>query len=184
MTWNLSNLALVLGGLFCLPQIYALANPKGFADRARKFPRNVPLGCLLMAIGTLWFLYNLGQESISDFAKYKTLMLVGFGAVGLLTCLYVRDFLAVRGLAILLLMVAWFTLKTARGNYDTAWRLVLVLWAYLWVLAGMWLTISPWRLRDYIQWATATERRIRLGSALRLAFGLLVVILGLTALRA
>lgn len=183
MTWTLSKLALVFGGLFCLPQIYALANPKGFAAWAKNFPRNFPVGCVLMGVGTAWFLYNLNQETISDFAKYKTAMLVGFGAVGALTCVFVRDFLAVRGLAVVLLMLAWFALKTARLTYHTDWRLVIVVWAYLWVIAGMWLTISPWRLRDYLQWATANETRIRVGGALRLAFGLLVVLLGLTAYR-
>jgi hypothetical protein len=48
----------------------------------------------------------------------------------------------------------------------------------------MWFTISPWRLRDLLNWATATERRVRIGSAIRLAFALLVVALGLTAFRA
>ena len=47
----------------------------------------------------------------------------------------------------------------------------------------MWFTISPWRLRDLIDWATRTDRRVRVGSGLRLAFGLFVVILGLTVFR-
>jgi hypothetical protein len=47
----------------------------------------------------------------------------------------------------------------------------------------MWLTISPWRLRDWITWATATENRVRVLSGLRLAFGAFVAILGFTAFR-
>jgi hypothetical protein len=39
-------------------------------------------------------------------------------------------------------------------------------------------------LRDILNWATATEDRIRIGSAIRLAFAALVLILGLTAFRA
>jgi hypothetical protein len=48
------------------------------------------------------------------------------------------------------------------------------------VLAGMWFTISPWRLRDLLQWGTANESRIRVTSALRLAFGIFVAALGFT----
>jgi hypothetical protein len=66
---------------------------------------------------------------------------------------------------------------------DSGWRLVIVTWAYMWILAGMWFTISPWRLRDFIQWGTATPERIRLLSGLRVAFGLFVLLLGLTAFR-
>jgi len=57
--------------------------------------------------------------------------------------------------------------------------LVVVVWAYAMVVAGIWLTVSPWRMRDWVQWATATEQRVRVGSALRAAFGLLVLLLGL-----
>ena len=48
----------------------------------------------------------------------------------------------------------------------------------------MWFTISPWRLRDLIQWSTANESRVRVGSALRLALGAVVLVLGLTVFRA
>jgi hypothetical protein len=57
--------------------------------------------------------------------------------------------------------------------------LVLVVWAYLMVVAGIWFTVSPWRCRDIIEWFTASEARVRAASATRLAFGLLLVGLGL-----
>jgi len=47
----------------------------------------------------------------------------------------------------------------------------------------MWFTISPWRLRDLLDWATATDTRVRVGSGIRLAFGLFVAVLGLTVFR-
>lgn len=179
---KLSTLAVVIGSVFSLPQIYGLLNPGAFAKSARKFPRSEPWGFVLMLLGTFWFLNNLNNESISDFAAYKKPMLIGFGLIGVLTCIYVRDFLAVRGLAIVLLLAAWQTLNTARFM-DTPWRLVLVVWAYIWVIAGMWLTISPWRFRDYLAWVTANEKRVRLGSLLRLLFGLFVIGLGLVVFK-
>jgi hypothetical protein len=48
------------------------------------------------------------------------------------------------------------------------------------VFVGIWLTISPWRLRDFLNWATANEKRVKIGCGIRLGFGLLVAILGLT----
>lgn len=175
-------LALLLGLAVALPQLYGLMNPAGFRETARKFPRSEPWGWALMLLGTAWFLWNLQNERISDFEAFKPYMLVGFGAVGLGTCLFVRDFLAVRGLAIVLLLLAKLMVDTARW-VNTDWRLVIVTWAYGLVIAGMWFTISPWRLRDLIDWATRTDRRVRVGSGLRLAFGLFVAILGLTAFR-
>jgi hypothetical protein len=180
---KLSTLAVGLGILFSAPQVYGLLKPSAFAAALRKFPRSELWGFVLMGLGTAWFLWNLHNESISDFAAYKNLMLLGFGAVGLLTCIFVRDFLAVRGLAVVLLLLAKLMLDTARW-YDSEWRLVIAVWAYVWIMAGMWFTISPWRLRDLIQWSTASESRVRIGSALRLALGTLVLVLGVTVFRA
>jgi hypothetical protein len=179
---KLSILAFVLGLVVALPQLFGLMNPAGYREAVRKFPRSEPWGWALMLLGTAWFLWNLQNERISDFEAFKPYMLVGFGAVGLGTCLFVRDFLAVRGLAIVLLLLAKLMVDTARW-VDTDWRLVIVAWAYGLVIAGMWFTISPWRLRDLIDWATRTDRRVRVGSGLRLAFGLFVAILSLTAFR-
>ena len=124
---KLSSLAILLGLGFGLPQLYGLLKPAKFRDAVRKFPRSEPVGYGLMLLGTVWFLWNLQQENISDFAAYKKVMLMGFGAVGVATCIYVRDFLT---------------------------------------------------------WGTATDKRIRIGCGMRLAFGLFVVILGLIVFRA
>jgi len=179
---KLSTLAILLGLGFGLPQLFGLLNPSKFREAVRQFPRSETWGYGLMVLGTAWFLWNLGQENISDFAAYKKAMLIGFAAVGVATCIYVRDFLAVRGLAILFLLLAKLMVDTARWE-ETEWRLVIVTWAYLLVVAGMWLTISPWRLRDLLNWGTATDQRIRVACGLRLAFGLFVLALGLAVFR-
>ncbi len=179
---KLSTLAVLLGTVFSVPQLVGLFSPAVFAEKARKFPRSEAWGYLLMSIATAWFLWNLDHESISDFAAYKKVMLTGFAAIGVATCIFVRDFLAVRGLAIVLLLLAWYTLNLTRWA-ESPWRLLIVCWAYVWVISGMWFTISPWRLRDYLHWTTATPERIRFTSGLRLAWGVLVALLGVTVLR-
>lgn len=176
---KLSSLAVGLGVLMSMPQLYGLLKPSEFAAAARRFPRSLAWGYALMGLGTVWFLWNLNAESISDFADYKKWMLSGFGILGVLTCVFVQDFLAVRGLSVVLLLLAKLMLDTARWE-DSEWRLVIATWAYVLIVAGMWFTVSPWRLRDFIHWATANEKRIRIGSAVRLAFALFIVLLGLT----
>ena len=46
------------------------------------------------------------------------------------------------------------------------------------VVAGIWFTVSPWRLRDMLNWGTANEQRVKVGCGLRLAFALLIALLG------
>jgi len=183
-TLSLSTLAVLLGLGIGLPHAYGVIKPASFGAALRSFPRSLAWGYALMLLGTAWFLYNLSQESISDFASYKNVLFAGFAAVGIGACIYVQDFLAVRGLAVLLLLLAKLMVDTGRPHLaDTRWVLVVQGWAYLMVLGGIWFTISPWRVRDLIQWATANPRRTQTVCGLRAAFGLFVVVLGLTVFR-
>src|SRR6516225_8368606 len=172
LAFKLSTLAIVLGLGMGLPQIYGFVKPAAFAAAVRKFPRSVPWGYGLMLLGTAWFVYNLSQESISDFAAYKYILFAGFAAVGIGSCIYVQDFLAVRGLAVVFLLLAKLMVDTGRPHLaESSFVLIIQAWAYLLVMAGIWLTVSPWRLRDFLNWATATEKRIKVGCGIRLAFG-------------
>jgi hypothetical protein len=182
---RLSLLSILLGLGVSVPQIYGLTKPKQFAAAARKFSRSLPVGVVLMLLATAWFVWNVNVEPIADFSVFKPYMMAGFTAVGILACIFVQDFLAARGLAVVLLLLAKLMVDTGRPHLDESpFVLVIQIWAYLLVVAGIWFTVTPWKLRDILNWATATEDRIRIGSAIRLAFAVFVVILGLTAFRA
>lgn len=181
---KLSLLSILLGLGMSVPQIIGLARPAQLAAAVRKFPRNLPIGIALMLLGTVWFVWNVSIEPIADFSAFKPYMLGAFIAVGILSCIFVQDFLAVRGLAVLMLLLAKLMVDTGRPHLgETPWVLVIQVWAYVLVVAGVWFTITPWRLRDLLSWGTATEMRVRVGSAIRLAFAVFVLILGLTAFR-
>jgi len=78
-------------------------------------------------------------------------------------------------------LLAKLMVDTGRPHLaESSFVLIIQAWAYLLVMAGIWLTVSPWRLRDFLNWATATEKRIKVGCGIRLAFGLFVAVLGLT----
>ena len=175
-------LVTLIGLAYGLPQLAGLLQPGRFANLLRRFPRSDLWGNLLMPLGTLWFLWNLKQDSVADFAAFKPVMFIGFSIIGFGACVFVRDFLAVRGLAVVTLLLAHLVLRKIQW-IDTPWRLIVTTWAYLSIFAAIWITLSPWRLRDYIGLLHATERRTRIGSGVRLGFGLLVALVGLTALR-
>jgi hypothetical protein len=181
---KLSLLSILLGLGMSVPQIIGLARPAQLAAAVRRFPRNLPLGIALMLLGTAWFVWNVNVEPIADFSAYKPAMVIGFGVVSVLCCFFVQDLLAVRGLAIVMLLLAKLMVDTGRPHLgETSWVLVIQIWAYVLVVAGVWFTTTPWRLRDFLNWATATQTRTRVGSAIRLAFAVFVLILGLTAFR-
>lgn len=181
---KLSLLSILLGVGMSVPQVYALTKPTEFTTVARRLPRNVPAGVVLMLLATAWFLWIVNAEPIADFSAYKPAMMIAFAAVGVLTCVFVQDFLAARGLAVVLLLLGKLMVDTGRPHLDQSpFVLVIQTWAYVMIVAGIWFTITPWKLRDLIEFATATENRIRIGSAVRLAFALFIVALGLTVFR-
>jgi len=182
---RLSLLAILLGVGMGLPQVYGVLKPAGLAAAARKLPRNLPAGIVLMLLATLWFAWNVNNEPIADFSAFKPYMLGAFVAVGILSCIFVQDFLAVRALAVLMLLLGKLMVDTGRPHLgESPWVLVMQGWAYMFVVLGIWFTVTPWRLRDLINWATATERRTRLLSLVRLGFAACILTLGLTVFRA
>ena len=112
--FDVSILAIVLGLLFAIPHAYGIANPAAFGEMARKFPRFTPAGYVLMISATLWFLANVRQETVSDFASFKPMLLGLFALVGVGACLFVRDYLAIRGLAVMMLVLAKSMVDSAR----------------------------------------------------------------------
>lgn len=183
MSISLSNLSLILGLGLALPQLWQLARPGAWREWSATFPRSKPIGWVLVLLATGWFLWHVQNETLADFTRFKPYLLAGFAAIGVLTCIYVGDFLAARGLALLLLLLAKLMVDTARWH-PSDWRWVIAALAYVWVFAGMWLTISPWRLRDFLAWHNRTDGRIRTFAGGRLVLALVLVALGLTVFRA
>jgi hypothetical protein len=181
---KLSLLSILLGAGLSVPQIYGLARPKDFAANARKFPRNYPVGVVLILLATAWFLCIVNNEPIADFSAYKPAMLGGFAGVGVLACIFVRDFLAARALAVIFLLLAKLMVDTGRPHLgESPFVLVNQVLAYAFVLGGILITIAPWRLRDWLEWFTASDKIVRAGCAVRLAFDLFLIALGLTVFR-
>ncbi len=182
---KLSLLSILLGVGMGLPQVYGLARPAELAAAVKKFPRNFAAGVVLMLLGTAWFLWIVNQEPIADFSAFKPYMMAAFAAVGICSCIFVQDFLAARGLAVVLLLLGKLMVDTGRPHLgESPFVVIIQMWAYVFIVIGIWFTITPWKLRDILNWATATEARTRLLSGIRLAFALFIVLLGLTVFRA
>ena len=181
---SLSLLAILLGVLTIAISLGGLLQPASYSAAARRFPRWTPIGVVLMLLATGWFLYYVSLESVADFANIKKFLLLLFAGVGIGSCFVVQDFLPVRGLACLLLLAARLMVDTGRPWLGhTPWVYLIQTWAYVWVIAGIWLTVAPWRLRDWLNWATADAGRLRLILGAKVALGLLTLGLGLTVFR-
>ena len=184
---SLANLSVLLGVFLAALSGYSLARPAAVGQAMRAFPRANAPGYVLILAATAWFLWNIQSEDMADYREIKHWFYIGFGAVGIGSCIYLRDFLAVRGLAVFMLLLAKLMLDTQRNYmlaapeaYMSEWRLVFAVWAYMIIVMSMWLVISPWRMRDMIEWMLAKPGRLVAKGWFRLGFGILLIVLGLT----
>ena len=181
-TVPLSLLAIVLGALAVGGAIAALMAPGRVIAALRAFPRSMPWGVGLMLGSGAIFLLFLRNETLADFERLKPVLMLVFGGAAVGMCFYVRDLLAVRGLALAMMILAKVMVDAARWH-ESQWRWVITTLAYVYVVMGMWLTVSPWRLRDWFAMATASESRLRALMIAKLVGGLALILLGLTIYR-
>ncbi len=126
------------------------------------FPRSKKAGGITMIIGTVWFLIShVNNLSNADFGEYKGLIVVvSLGILGL-SFVYLPDFLAVRGASILVLLFAREVLDAAFLQYQHPSRLFMVSVVYLLIVAALYFSAWPYRLRDFFDWLFCKVARLR-----------------------
>src|SRR6202022_3464597 len=87
---------------------------------------------------------------------------------------FVDEFLAVRALGILLLLAAEPLLDAAFFRYETS-RLLVTVFGYLLIVAGLFWVMMPYLLRDQINWSARSNERWRLLHGMALAYGLAIL---------
>lgn len=139
----------------------------GWRDALQDFPRSRRAAWVTMGLGGAWFLWNVYNLSRADEIVDRRILLLVFGAGWIGSFYYLKDFLAVRGAAILTLLLALVGLNAAFGLYEVPQRLFLVTWIYLCVALALYLGASPYRMRDGLVWLYRVPGRARvLGYAL------------------
>ena len=177
---SLTVATLIPGLLLILLGVPLLLNHSGYAAILKSFPRSTAAAFLFFGVGAAWFLHAIWHLSPADFGEYRTYLFIGFLLVAILSFKCVPDFLAVRGLATVVLMGAMPLLQAAYMEYDKPQRLFMVSVVYAALAAAIWLGAQPWRLRDFFTWLFAQPRRARgFGGALA-AYGVILSIVAFT----
>ena len=177
---SLTVATLVTGLLLLVLGLPLLIDHPGCAAVLKSFPRSKAAAYVFFGAGAAWFLYAIWHLSPADFGEYRTYLFIGFAAVAVLSFKCVPDFLAVRGLATLILMAAMPLLDAGFMNFEHAQIVLYKIAVYLAIAAAIWLGAQPWRLRDFLTWLFARPGRTRgVGGAL-MGYGLLLAIVAFT----
>ena len=168
-------------GLFLLVLGAALASGHSTVSAAlRSLPRSSSAAVVFFGSGALWFLFQVWHLSPADFGEYRTLLTIGFAAIALLAFKYVPDFLAVRGLAVLMLLGAMPLLDAAYMEYDHPQRLFMVSAVYVGIALAIYLGASPFRLRDFFEWLFQRPMRGRILGGVLAGYGVLLAVVAFT----
>jgi len=157
-----------------------LFGSQGWIAALRAMPRSSTASYFLFGAAAVWFLYNVWHLSPADFGDYRVPLLFAFAAIAALSFKCVPDFLAVRGLAVLVLLGAWPVLMAGYMVWDHPQVYFLKVFVYLCIVLAIWLGTQPWRLRDFLEWLFARSGRSRGIGGLLAAYGLLLAILAFT----
>jgi len=133
---------------------------RGFEKCAFAFLRSTKAAVAVFGGSGLWFLYILSQLGESDFGNIKGFLIAMFGAAGICAFFYLNDFLSVRGLAVLTLLLAREFLDSAFMQEPQS-RLVLVSLSYVAVVCALYLGAVPYRLRDFLTYIYEKPPRAR-----------------------
>ena len=141
----------------------------------RALPRSSAAAYMLFGGAAAWFVFLVFNMSDADLIvpAPKSYYAGAFAILAVLAFFNVAEFLAVRGLAALILLAAGPLLAAGFGHYGFA--LVYKIAVYLALTAALWLAGQPWRLRDAIDWLQRVPGRARRVGAAFAASGLVVL---------
>ena len=171
----------------CLIGTHALmlAKPAMVQAFLKKFSRNDQLGQILMGIGLAWFWLliapdNLGKLSalsmdLGEFNNAKGFLQWAVPISLILVCRSIRDFLAVRALGLVGLMVA-APLLGAAFLKDPSSRLLVPFYAYVVLTASMFCVGMPYLFRDAVNWVTADQKRWTMFTVAGLGYGVATLV--------
>ena len=142
------------------------------ARRMQAFPRSQTAAYILLGSAAFWFLCKVTQLGPADFGQYKNLLFILFLVVTIGSFIFVPEFLAVRGLAAIILLTAGALLDVGYMHYGSA--LILKAFVYLAIVIALILGANPYKLRDFFEWLYKKEARPRVLGGVLVIYGLLL----------
>ena len=178
---ELQTAGLILGVVLILVHLIAWLQGRSAREFLIGFPRNKVAGIVLLAICGIWSWMLISEMDLGEFftirQAVKMLIPIGF----FLIVFYVDEFLSVRALGVLLLLLASPILHSAFLEAPVT-RLLLPFLAYAWIIVGMFWIDMPFLMRDWINWLVEKpEKRYGIACGLGAFYGLAILVCAVVA---
>ncbi len=153
-TYLLAGISAVLFFIFAI-------STKQCEKMMMSFLRSTKAAVVFFGGSGAWFIYQLSQLGEADFGQIKVYLMAIFGLAGILAFFYLNDFLSVRGVCVLALLLARQFLDSAFLQEPVS-RLVLVTQTYIWIVIALYLGAIPYRLRDFFNYIYQQPKRAKI----------------------
>jgi hypothetical protein len=176
---SLQTAGIAVGIFLLLISLGGLLRPNLFQGLLKQLPRSRAAGIVLLSIAFGWSIWLLATMEMGEFSSFRRPLLIGLPIGYFLVLRFVDEFLAVRALGILCLLAAEPLIEAAFLRYEPS-RLVVTVFAYLLVIAGLFWVTMPYLLRDQINWTLRTNLRWRFLNGIALLYGAVTLALAIT----
>ena len=170
---SLQAAGIIAGVFLILISLPGLVKPS-LATVVQKFPRSHVAGVILLTICLVWTFWLLFTIQMGEFSAFRRPLLIALPIGYGLVLRFVGEFLAVRALGILCLLAAEPLLDAAFLRYEPS-RLLVTVFAYVLILAGLFWVAIPYVLRDQINWSARSAFRWRFLHAIALIYGCVIL---------
>ncbi|MDR1498363.1 MAG: hypothetical protein LBS59_08170 [Puniceicoccales bacterium] len=165
---TLSLAYVFLGVALLVPGTALLSGSAFMTNKLRTFHRSTIAGVLFFGGAAAWFIWILYNLSDSDLAGLpRNWMLVFFGATALLAFRFLRDLIAIRGIAALILLSSRELLDVA--YMQQPYSLVLASTTYLLIVLSIICGALPYVFHNWLDWTLSHRiRSVIAGSGISL----------------
>jgi len=151
---QVSELNMIAGGIFAALSFLVMTRHQGFQRGIKTFPRSRFWGMLLTAIALLWSAIMIDRMTLGELSQYKWLLYVLTPLSFYLIIQFLDELLAARAFGGLLMLMPVVMVESRW--HSSPWRLVVIVLAYVMVVAGIWLMLCPFKFRMWTA-AISTE---------------------------
>lgn len=176
----LKGTGIVLGLFLLALHLVAFLKTESVQSFLKQFPRNYKWGVILLSIDFAWAMLLMSYMDMGEFYTLRSKFLLVLPISFVLVLFFVKEFLAVRALGALMLLVSGPVL-TAAFLQPPASRILVPILAYAWIIAGMFFVGMPFVMRDWVNWVTNTAGRWKLAALGGVAYGILMLVVAVVA---
>jgi hypothetical protein len=173
-SFSLESALLAVGLLLLAGHLAALFFEGAVRRLLLAFPRSGAAGNILFCLAAVYFGSLVAWTDLGEFTPMRPKFLAVTAIACLLTLRFVQEFLSVRALGMLLLLVAEPLLEAAWMRPESG-RLFLVGLVYVWIIGGLFCIGMPYLLRDAITWVAAAGWRWKAAVWAGIAYGVLLL---------